>query len=273
MNREFANKLLAARHKHKPLFSAKYKIHQFSDNLLHLLFPQFRSEIEYFTVEELQGKFALLERDLKKLFENKADILPAPVEEITQQFFEKIPQIYAMLLKDAEAICMGDPASESIDEVIAAYPGFYAIYTYRIAHEFCLQKVPLLPRVLTEYAHMLTGIDIHPGAAIGDSFFIDHGTGIVVGETSLIGNNVKLYQGVTLGALSVDKKLSQSKRHPTIEDNVVIYSNAVILGGDTVIGHDSIIGGNVWLTESVPAFSTVYHKSKLQVRQNGNLKG
>ncbi len=270
MNSEFAQKLLETRHKHKSLFSAKYKIHQFSDNLLHLLFPQFRSEIEYFTVDELQGKFALLERDLKKLFESKADILPAPIKDITHNFFEEIPAIYDLLLTDAEAIYQGDPASESIDEVIAAYPGFYAIYTYRIAHVFYLQKVPLLPRILTEYAHMLTGIDIHPGADIGESFFIDHGTGIVVGETSLIGKNVKIYQGVTLGALSVDKKLSHRKRHPTIEDNVVIYSNAVILGGETTIGHDSIIGGNVWLTESVPPFSTVYHKSKLQVRPKDN---
>ncbi len=266
MDHNFAKKLLKSRHKHKPLFSAKYKIHQFSDNLLHLLFPQFRSEIEYFTVNELQGKFALLERDLKKLFENRVDILPAPIEKITHNIFRKIPIIYELLLKDAEAIYRGDPAAESIDGVIAAYPGFYAIYTYRIAHEFCLQKVPLFPRILTEYAHILTGIDIHPGATIGESFFIDHGTGIVVGETSLIGDNVKIYQGVTLGALSVDKKLMDSKRHPTIEDNVVIYSNAVILGGDTLIGHDSIIGGNVWLTESVPPYSTVYHKSKLKVR-------
>ena len=271
MDNNFAQKLLETRHKHKPLFSAKYKIHQFSDNLLHLLFPQFRSEIEYFTVDELQGKFALLERDLKKLFESRTDILPAPIEEITRNFFNKIPKIYELLLKDAEAICQGDPASESIDEVIAAYPGFYAIYTYRIAHEFCLQQVPLLPRILTEYAHILTGIDIHPGATIGESFFIDHGTGIVVGETSIIGNNVKIYQGVTLGALSVDKKLSNSKRHPTIEDTVVIYSNAVILGGNTTIGHDSIIGGNVWLTESVPPYSTVYHKSKLEVQSKNSV--
>ena len=157
-------------------------------------------------------------------------------------------------------------AAESVDEVISAYPGFRAIAIYRIAHEFYRMGVPLFPRILTESAHQRTGIDIHPGATIGRSFFIDHGTGIVVGETTTIGDSVKIYQGVTLGALSVDKTLASSKRHPTIEDNVVIYSNATILGGTTVIGHDSVIGGNVWLTESVPPYSVVYHKSEVHVR-------
>ena len=169
---------------------------------------------------------------------------------------------------DAEAIYQGDPAAESVDEVISAYPGFYAIAIFRIAHEFYKLNVPIFPRILTENAHQRTGIDIHPGATVGERFFIDHGSGIVIGETTVIGDDVKIYQGVTLGALSVDKTLASSKRHPTIEHNVVLYSNATILGGSTVIGHDSVIGGNVWLTESVPPYSVVYHKSEVRVRSS-----
>jgi serine O-acetyltransferase len=171
-----------------------------------------------------------------------------------------------MLWLDAEAIEEGDPAAESVEEVVSAYPGFHAIAIYRIAHEFYALEVPIFPRLLSELAHQRTGIDIHPGATIGRSFFIDHGTGIVIGETSVIGERVKIYQGVTLGALSVEKSLSASKRHPTIENGVVIYSNATILGGETVIGHDSVIGGNVWLTESVLPYSVVYNRSEIRVR-------
>ena len=178
----------------------------------------------------------------------------------------KLPSIHDTLWLDAEAITSGDPAAESIDEVILAYPGFTAIAYFRIAHEFYLMHVPIFPRLITEYAHQITGIDIHPGAQIGKSFAIDHGTGIVIGESSIIGDNVKMYQGVTLGALSVNKKLAKSKRHPTIEDNVVIYAQAIILGGDTTVGRQSIIGGNVWLTSSVPPFSSVYQESKVTVR-------
>ena len=172
---------------------------------------------------------------------------------------------------DARAIHEGDPASESVNEVISAYPGFFAIYTYRIAHEFYLNGIPIFPRMLSEYAHFRTGIDIHPGATIGDSFFIDHGTGVVVGETTIIGNNVKIYQGVTLGALSVQKNLARQKRHPTIEDSVIIYSNATILGANATIGHDSVIGGNVWLTDSVAPLSIVYNKSDIKVRSKNSV--
>jgi len=149
---------------------------------------------------------------------------------------------------------------------MAAYPGFYATAVHRLSHWLTLQKVPVLPRLFSEYAHSKTGIDIHPGATIGESFSIDHGTGVVIGETTVIGKNVKIYQGVTLGALSVNKELATQKRHPTIEDNVVIYSGATILGGETIIGRDSIIGGNVWLTNSVPSNSVVYHKSEIGVK-------
>lgn len=186
---------------------------------------------------------------------------------VAEQFLAELPAIYENLLLDAQAISDNDPASIGIEEVIAVYPGFYAIAVYRLAHALVDLEVPLLPRMLTEHAHGLTGIDIHPKANIGKSFFIDHGTGVVIGETTDIGNNVKVYQGVTLGALSVSKSLAETKRHPTIEDNVVIYANATILGGKTVIGNDSIIGGNAWLTASVPPFSQVYHQSDVKIRQ------
>jgi serine O-acetyltransferase len=175
-----------------------------------------------------------------------------------------------MLLEDAQAINDGDPAAKSRDQVIRTYPGFLAIACYRIGHSFCQIGVPLLPRILTEYAHSKTGIDIHPKAKIGRRFCIDHGTGIVIGETTIIGEDVKIYQGVTLGALSVKKEMAKMKRHPTIEDNVVIYAGATILGGSTIIGKNSIIGGNVWLTESIPPNSRVYHKSQIEVRDSIN---
>ncbi len=156
----------------------------------------------------------------------------------------------------------GDPAARSIEEIILSYPGPEAILVHRIAHFLHVRGVPIIPRIMSEYIHGKTGIDIHPGATIGESFFIDHGTGVVVGETCIIGNNVKLYQGVTLGALSVKKSMSGKKRHPTIEDDVTIYSGATILGGETVIGKGSTVGGNVWLTESVPAGSTTIAKQE-----------
>jgi serine O-acetyltransferase len=183
-----------------------------------------------------------------------------------QRFMDKLPDIYQCLRKDADAIYSFDPAAISIMEVMAAYPGFYAITVHRIAHQLWTQQLLYLPRLLAEIAHSETGIDIHPGATIGSAFAIDHGTGIVIGETSIIGNGVKIYQGVTLGAINVAKENAQTKRHPTIEDNVVIYSGATILGGETVIGHDSIIGGNVWITHSTPPNSVVYHKSEVKVK-------
>lgn len=180
----------------------------------------------------------------------------AGAEECAYAFLDSLPRVRRMLAKDIQAAYDGDPAARCIDEIILSYPAVYAISAYRAAHELHELGVPLLPRMLTELAHSRRGIDIHPGAQIGESFFIDHGSGVVIGETTVIGNNVKLYQGVTLGALSFPKDekgrlIRGQKRHPTIEDNVVIYAGATILGGDTVIGEGSIIGGNVWLTESV----------------------
>jgi serine O-acetyltransferase len=176
-----------------------------------------------------------------------------------------MPDLFEILNTDIQAIFNGDPAAHSEFEVIRTYPGFFAISFYRMAHSLYKFDVPLLPRILTEWAHSKTGIDIHPAAEIDEYFYIDHGTGIVIGESCIIGKNVKLYQGVTLGALSVSKSMAYTKRHPTVEDNVVIYAGATILGGETVIGHDSIIGGNVWLTKSVAPYSTVFHKSAITV--------
>ena len=184
--------------------------------------------------------------------------------QIALAFIETLPSIAAILASDIRAVLDGDPATDNPDEVIFSYPGLLALSVFRIAHELHAMKVPIIPRIMTEYAHSLTGIDIHPGATIGPGLFIDHGTGVVIGETSIIGKNVRIYQGVTLGALSLPRdageKLRHKKRHPTIEDDVIIYSNTTILGGDTVIGAGSVIGGNIWLTESVEAGTKVLLK-------------
>jgi serine O-acetyltransferase len=244
----------------RPLPS-KIKAQDWIDRLIDILFPvrcaDMPSELE---IRQLELHLWEL------LLPIQANI--EPIDTVVKAFFERIPDAYYGLQKDAEAILAFDPAASSIEEVVAAYPGFYAIAVYRLAHELYHLKIPILPRIISEYAHSKTGIDIHPGATIGSGFFIDHGTGVVIGETCIIGNNVKIYQGVTLGAMQVSKDLAHQKRHPTIEDNVVIYSGTTILGGKTVIGHDSIIGGNVWLTDSVPSYSLVYHKSEIKVRAN-----
>jgi serine O-acetyltransferase len=178
------------------------------------------------------------------------------------KFLKSLPNMRKMLATDVRAAYEGDPAAGSFDEIVFSYPGLFAIMVYRVAHQLWEQGIPLIPRIMTEYAHSITGIDIHPGASIGESFFIDHGTGVVIGETTVIGKNVRLYQGVTLGALSLPKEagnlLRGKKRHPTIEDDVIIYSGATILGGDTVIGARSVIGGNVWITEPLPPETKVF---------------
>jgi serine O-acetyltransferase len=185
--------------------------------------------------------------------------------ELGLSFIKKLPELRAMLALDVRAAYEGDPASASLDEIIFSYPGLFAITVHRMAHVLYHLKVPLIPRMLSEHAHSLTGIDIHPGAHMGQSFFIDHGTGVVIGETTKIGDRVRIYQGVTLGALSVSPdqmaQLRTEKRHPTIEDDVIIYSGATILGGATVIGERSVIGGNVWLTQSVPPDTKVFIKN------------
>lgn len=187
-------------------------------------------------------------------------------EEISESFFRQFPSLRERLYKDAACYLRADPAAKSLEEVILTYPGFYALCVHRVAHELHRLGVPLIARLFSEYAHSKVGIDIHPAAKIGKNLFLDHGTGIVIGETAEIGNNVKIYQGVTLGALYVEKKLSDVKRHPTVEDNVVIYANATILGGKTVVGHDSVIGGGAWLTRSVVPYSLVSNSIDVKIR-------
>jgi serine O-acetyltransferase len=264
---QISKELLVIRKQHKVIKPIKLESQKFINDLMQLLFPHFTHDT-YFTAEDVESKIILLKRNLKSLLISLNNNTLENIDLIADNFFNEIHNINTELWRDANAICDGDPAAHNVDEVILAYPGFRAIAIYRFAHELYKLQVPFLPRILTEYAHQVTGIDIHPGAIIGHSFFIDHGTGIVIGETSVIGNSVKIYQGVTLGALSVDKKLAKTKRHPTIKDNVIIYAQAVILGGDTVIGKNSIIGGNVWLTESVPEDSIVYHKSEVRLKNS-----
>ena len=237
---------------------------RFIDNLIRFLFPITKDceSIAATTVET----YARLNYQLVCLLCPLEEHLTDKKEIVADQFFDQLPQTYEALQLDAQAIAAFDPAAVGEEEVIAVYPGFYAIAVYRIAHVLTNLAVPLLPRMMTEYAHSYTGIDIHPNAQIGHSFFIDHGTGVVIGETTIIGNYVKIYQGVTLGATNVAKSLASKKRHPTIEDNVIIYANATILGGRTVVGHDSVIGGNVWLTQTVEPHSLVYHTSQIEVR-------
>ena len=234
------------------------------NDLICLLFPE-KSDINHASEKEVELKFEDLKSELIDLLESTSGCSRNSNKEKADRFFASIPELYRILNTDIEALLAGDPAARTRFEIIRAYPGFYAISFYRIAHSLFDLNIPLLPRIITEYAHSKTGIDIHPAAEIGEHFFIDHGTGIVIGETTIIGDYVKLYQGVTLGALSVDKSMASVKRHPTVEDHVIIYSGATILGGETIIGHNSIIGGNVWLTKSVPSCSTVYHRPDIEV--------
>lgn len=264
----FIQELFQRNRKHFSRVPDKETTEGFINDLFNFLFSSY--EGKYDNEKKLNQQFSVLKNTFSAIL---FDLVrnEEKVKDNTEQLFAALPGIYQHLLNDAEAILKFDPAAQSIEEVLAAYPGFYATAIYRIAHQLQIQGIRTLPRFFTEYAHSRTGIDIHPGAQIGESFFIDHGTGIVIGETAVIGNNVKIYQGVTLGALNVAKANASSRRHPTIEDNVIIYSGATILGGSTVIGHDSIIGGNVWLTYSVPSWSVVYHKSEIKVRDNNPL--
>ncbi len=260
---DFINYLFQQNSKSFSTFPNKELAEEFIDQLFDFLFlpKTIRHRQAIDLVKDYEG--------LKSHFSSLVyDVLHDGVQtqDITDQFFDSIPSLYKSLIKDAEAILEFDPAAKSVEEVIVAYPGFYATAVYRLSHLLYKLGVKILPRLFTEYAHSKTGIDIHPGATIGESFFIDHGTGIVIGQTTQIGNNVKIYQGVTLGALAVNKDQAETKRHPTIEDNVIIYSGATILGGETIVGHHSVIGGNVWLTNSVEPHSVVYHRSEVIVR-------
>ena len=265
----FASTFLSKRELHSCTSSLKEASIGFLNELIDFLFPHFSSHV-YYSAEDVISKLQLIERNLISLLKIMNGNSMADLSKKANKFMLQIPEVHDMLWDDAQAIYEGDPAAESIDEVILAYPGFIAILIYRLAHKLYKLAIPIIPRILTEYAHEITGIDIHPGAEIGSHFFIDHGTGVVIGETTKIGKNVKIYQGVTLGALSVDKSMVKTKRHPTIEDDVILYSQAVILGGSTVIGKNSIIGGNSWITQSVPPNSVVYSKIEVKVRSNEN---
>lgn len=239
-------------------------------NLMNLLYPERLTSPDY-SINEIKRLILKQEKELIRLLNATKACEGCNNEETAGKFFEELPELYRKMNTDISAILNGDPAAQSEFEIIRSYPGFLAIALYRIAHVLLQVAIPIIPRILTEYAHSVTGIDIHPAAKIDEYLFIDHGTGIVIGETTVIGKHVKLYQGVTLGALSVEKFMANTKRHPTIEDHVIIYSGATILGGDTTIGQHCIIGGNVWLTKSVPARSTVYHQSAIKVIETGTL--
>ena len=224
---------------------------------LALLFPAYAGE------GDVRAEVERFERRLEGLL---APVVPDRAQALARDTLAALPRLRDALAEDAEATAAGDPAATSVDEVILAYPGFYATAVYRLAHTLYRADVPLVPRLLAEFAHRQSGVDLHPGARIGRAFAIDHGTGVVVGETAVVGDRVRLFQGVTLGALLVDKRLARTKRHPTVEDDVVIYANATVLGGDTTVGAGSTIGGNVWLTRSVPPGSVVTHVAQLRTR-------
>ncbi|MEI7449791.1 MAG: serine O-acetyltransferase EpsC [Desulfomonile sp.] len=259
------------------LIPSKDEIIRILSILQDILFPGFfgRQELTHSTLEFHLGNqmmilFELLSAQISRSIRHECRRMDSLCVRCIQKgreeailFMEKLPDVRWILSQDVRAHYEGDPASKSLDEIVFSYPGLYAIFVYRVAHELFLSQIPLMPRIMTEHAHSLTGIDIHPGATIGSDFFIDHGTGVVIGETTHIGNRVRIYQGVTLGALSVPREseggnyLRGRKRHPTIEDDVTIYAQATILGGETVIGARCVIGGNVWLTSSVPQDTTV----------------
>ena len=268
---------LVNRH-HTEDFPNRQNVVSILSDIQSVIFPGFRTaedidsvNIRYVIGQKVNNIIANLTREIQKALiytkaqtcshdeiENIADSHCFKLaEKAALALIEEIPEIRRKIQLDVIATFNGDPAARSNEEVVLSYPGLEAILVYRIAHFLYTSGVPIIPRIMSEHVHGKTGIDIHPGATIGESFFIDHGTGVVIGETCIIGNNVKIYQGVTLGALSVKKNLQNKKRHPTIEDDVTIYANATILGGETIIGRGSTIGGNTWVTESVPAESVV----------------
>lgn len=237
----------------------------FAKEVQKYLFPIVYNE-EAFHAEQERHK-EQLEQQLLGIVGDVYHYCPCNAKVICDSFMGELPTIRQKLITDAKAILHSDPAAYSLEEVIIAYPGFAATLAYRIANPLFRLGLPIVPRIITEWAHSCTGIDINPGATIGVPFIIDHGTGVVIGETTIIGNNVRIYQGVTLGALVVEKN-EVGQRHPVIEDNVVLYANCTILGGSTVIGHDAVIGGNCFITQSVPPYNTAYHRSEITIKKN-----
>ncbi len=266
-NKEFFNQIGQFRKNVKGKLPPVSKSVVFADNLSKFLFPVLSEN----KCEKAEVKFNRLNGELMELLIPMGyDVNTAEV--VSKRFMNRLSRVYSLLLTDAQAIYDGDPAAKSIEEVVLSYPGFWAICIYRLAHELAVLEIPLIPRIISEYAHGKTGIDIHPSATIGHSFSIDHGTGVVIGETAQIGNHVKIYQGVTIGALSVSSKKKTGVRHPHIQDYVTIYAGASILGGNTIVGANSVIGGNVWVVESVAPNSLVTHSHKVQIRQKNGTK-
>jgi serine O-acetyltransferase len=275
-------------HLEGPNLPSQQSVARIVEDLESLVFPGFRAEenldlagLRWTIGAKVASVFRALSTEVERSLRYTCRIVKdcarhedcrGEAEELVHELLCRIPEIRRRVSRDVEAANRGDPAARSSEEVILAYPGVEAIMVHRIAHELWVREVAMIPRMMSEYLHGKTGIDIHPGADIGDSFFIDHGTGVVIGETTVIGAEVKLYQGVTLGALSVQKELANRKRHPTLEDGVTVYAGATILGGDTVIGKGSVIGGNVWLTSSVPPGSRIYHTPS-QVDRGSREKG
>jgi len=266
-------------HMEGALLPSRVAVEELVVTLLNVLFPGYYekqelrlSDVSLFIWERIVSIYHGLANEVAKSLRTSADLQGTADPDVSRLAIDKVvtllsrlPHVREKLSGDVRAAYEGDPAAKTFGEIILSYPGLFAIAIYRVAHELYHLDVPLIPRIMSEYAHRCTGIDIHPGAHIGDNFFIDHGTGVVIGETTEIGDNVRLYQGVTLGALTFRKDvdgriLKGGKRHPTIEDNVVIYAGATILGGNTVVGRNSIVGGNVWLLESVPPNTTVTHQ-------------
>jgi serine O-acetyltransferase len=266
----FANRLSQFNSEHCADVPSMELSRQLIDNLVHALFP-IRQNCG---VDE--GEIAIeLDRCAVNLREVLYPIhlsLDRSPKEVADDFFSRMPETFEQLAVDAAAVTKYDPAANCVEEIILSYPGFYAISVYRMAHILYELKVPFLPRIMSEYAHGKTGIDIHPGAQIASPFFIDHGTGIVIGETARIGREVRIFQGVTLGALTVERSMANTKRHPTIEDHVVIYAGSTILGGDTVIGHHTVVGGNTWITESILPHSVVYRNHRVLVKDRKDFK-
>lgn len=242
---------------------SKDTVIRFAETLRHYLFPIVPNE-EAFHAEQ-DRLIKTIELQLKQIVDEVCYYASCNSERVVREFSSELDAIRSELIEDAEAMLKSDPAAYSLEEVIVAYPGFTGILAYRISNRLHRLGLPIVPRIITEWAHALTGIDIHPGASIEVPFIIDHGTGIVIGETTKIGKNVRIYQGVTLGALAVVKG-TEGKRHPTIEDNVILYANSTILGGNTVIGENTIIGGNCFITKSVPSNSVAYHRTQVTIR-------
>jgi len=255
---------------HSKAVPSMVETREFTGNLIHALFPIKRNLVAQEAMISLEMDRCAIK--LKELLYSIRKSLDSTPETLVEEFFSRVPDAFDQLVEDANAITRFDPAASCVAEIILCYPGFYCISVYRLAHILYELKVPVLPRVMTEYAHEKTGIDIHPGAEIESPFFIDHGTGVVIGETARIGKEVKIYQGVTLGALNVDKSLANTKRHPTIEDHVIIYAGSTILGGSTVIGHHTVVGGNTWITESIQPHSLVYRNHRVEIRERKDLK-